>query len=332
VDRFLTRWQQAGLITSDQVSAIGAFEQKQPQRATTAGRPSGVEILVTLGTAIALVGTFTLIYANTSSLSVQGVLTLGVALAAAWATNFFRRQGTPVGMRAAGSCAALTCAAIGIGIGELAASAWVFSHTATLTDYGYSYTQTDSSGAVAFGAAVAALLAIWLLVHVPGPLLTLVMASATYTVSGVLISWLPDQSNPDHNAVAVILLATSATLLAVSRVVIPGRGESRLLALIATTGLTVPLYFLGGDHWIHLDVVGAILSVVILIYGLRNNLDGVAYGGSVGLGGLIFDIGGRNFGSSATAFGVYLIIAGVVFVAGIIALSRRLKMSPFARP
>lgn len=338
LDEQLLRWQQAQLVTADQAAAIASFEAAHVPHdvpAAAGAHPraehvSGIEILVTLGVAITLFGILALVYSSTSSLAAQGSLTMAIGLLGVAAMIVLRREAeSPVRQRGAASCAALGAVAIGVGLAQIAASAGIFVSTVYYYDWG----TTDATGAILFGAMVVAFLAAALLFIVPGFLLGLVLPAALYTAALQVISMLtPLYGTPPHEASAAILIATAAVTLACAFLLPRKRTEVvNFMVFIGAIGASVPLFMLGGDQWTYLDVLGGIIAIALLTLGLKMNLRGLAYGGSVGVAGLVLDAGFRLFGDSPQSFGIFFVLSGVVGIALIVVIKTAIQKN-LARP
>ncbi|MGI8848417.1 MAG: hypothetical protein ACR2GX_09200 [Candidatus Dormibacteria bacterium] len=316
-----------GLISSHQAQAIGHWEATQarptaPARAAT--RPSGIELLAYLGVLIALAGVFVLIYASGTSLASMGVLTAGLGVGALAAAYLFRRSGGRAALRAAGACAGLGAAAVGVGIGQIMVAAGILTQTVTHTQYGYSYTTTSSEGAVLVAACIAAAIAIAVGRVLPAPLPAVVVVAAAYTAAAAAIVGASLTVEHSAGAIASVVVLVSLALGGYGETVRHRPQIHGFYGLVAIVGASVPLYFLGGGAQIYLDVVGAAIAVIGLGAGLQLPRPGMAFGGVIGVFGLVFDIGGRNF-SSASSLGAFLVFVGAGGIGTLVAINHLLR-------
>jgi hypothetical protein len=350
LDHSLDRWQRAGLIDADQGRRIRDFEASQPapilDRSAAArlpgpgaiARPSATELLAYLGVLIALAGVVTLVYASGATLWLIAALTMAVGLVALAAAREFRGRGGAAAGRAAGACVALGTAALGVAAGEFSSAASLFTTTmVTVVDCGSpsgcpSFTSTDQSGNVLLGAAVVVGLALALLRFVPARMAAVVAAAAAYTGAVAAIDVGQFHADRSPGAIALVMLATSAVLVAAAETVRTRQSDvTGLLGFIGIVGATIPLYLVGGRSDVHLDVVAGVIAVVALAAGIVLPRAGVAYGAVIGLAGLVLDIGARNF-TTPTALGVFFSVSGVAAVAALIATTRLLRRRRIGRP
>lgn len=343
LDQLLDRWRHAGLITDEQSANIRSFEQATtpPTPAThdqpvQPARPSGTELLAYLGVLIALAGVVTLVYSSHQSLAVIATLTLALGIAALGAALTFRqRRDSPPSSRAAGACLGLGAAAIGAGVGEFATAWALFTRTVVtavpcIAEGGApipcrSFTSVSDAGNVLCGAIVAVAVAVAFLRLVSGPVAALVAVIATYVAAGATIDLLQLQKGPSSGTIALLLVATSAAIVAFGETLRTTQPvQHAFFGLVGTAGATLPLYLLGGGANVDVDVIGGVIAVAALAAGLALPRPGVAYGAVIGLAGLVIDIGARTF-TTPTELGVFFCVVGAGGIAALIALSRLMK-------
>jgi hypothetical protein len=333
----LQRWTSGALITPTQAQSIAAYEQQRMSLGTaygvSPGRISGVEILTTLAAGIVLIGVMSLIYASSNNVGTDGLLTTVVGLGAFLGVFSFRGRKTAAAARARASLSALGCAAVGIGVAELANSFGIFVTVTTQGTYYYSYQTANPAGDIVLGSVMVAALSIVCLLRFSGSLLTWTCIAGVYLSAGSLVSmFTPVNGQPDHPFTAGMVLLAGAVLLAIARWIVKREAQQQGMYFAAVAGTAVTLYLLGGSPWLYLDFAGAVIAIASLVAGLNARSHGFAHGGTVALGGLVFDIGGRNFATNGTVFSVYLICAGVLGIAAVVFVNRYLSGPKPAEP
>jgi hypothetical protein len=343
----LRRWVDAGLISGDQAaqirtvetSTVGADSAVEVTRTLEAAsalpRPSGIELLAYLGVAVALAGVLTLLYSSATSLTTVGAATASLGAAALIAMYAFARLGRPAAMRAAGACLGLAAAGLGVGAGELASAAGLFTKTMVLpVNCAFASCppnmSADQSGNILLGAGLGLAVAIGLIRYVPGQVAALASVIATYTAAAATVGLAGLDRQTSSAAIGLILIFASVCLA--------GFGETLrrrqpavhgFYGCVGVLGSTVPLYVLGGEadtsgFGVPLDVVGGVIAGVALAAGVAIPRAGIAYGAVVGLAGLVLDIGIRNFHTS-TSIGIFLTIFGAAVIAALIAVTQFLR-------
>ena len=339
----LRRWVDSGLISAEQAALIRAAEAPATgsEAAVEGGtaeptgalpRPNGIELLAYLGVALALAGVVTLLYSTNTSLTVIGAATASLGAAALIAVYAFARLDQPPAMRAAGACLGVAAVGLGVGAGELASSAALFTRTMTIAVFCGPAScppivSVNQSGSVVFGAGIGLAVAIGLIRYVPGSPAALASVVATYTAAVAVINMADLTALSSSTEIAVILVAASCCLAAFGETLRHRQpGVHRFYGFVGVIGATVPLYLLAGQAGgigvtVPLDAVGGAIAAVALAAGITIPRAGIAYGAVVGLAGLVLDFGIRNFHTS-TSTGVFLVLAGSGLVASLIALAR----------
>jgi hypothetical protein len=350
LDRQLERWREAGLIDADQQRRIHDHEARfAPTPGEAAAprsiaapaslpRPNGVELLAYLGVGVALAGVLILIHAALTSLWFIGDLTAGIGLAALACGYVFARGAGATALRAAGACLALGAAALGAGAGELSAAAQLFTRTTVYTvpcDVAGSclgYTTVDHAGNVLVGACVTVAVVIALIRFVPGQLAAVVLVAGAYTAAGATIDLAALQNDPgSHRIAAVIIVVASLALAAVGQALRRRQPAVRgFLDFVGVAAASLPLYVLGGTDNVDLDVGGGLVAGLGVATGIAAGRTGLAYGGVLGLAGLVVDIGVRNF-HTASSIGVFLSLCGVAGVAAVVVGNRLVAAQRGAR-
>jgi hypothetical protein len=342
----LRRWVDAGLISADQaaqirtvetstVGAASAAEVTQTLGPASLPRPSGIELLAYLGVAVALAGVLTLLYSSATSLTLVGAATAGLGAAALVAMYAFARLGRPAAMRAAGACLGLAAAGLGVGAGELASAAGLFTKTMVIpVDCAFASCppnmSANQSGNILLGAGVGLAVAIGLIRFVPGQVAALASVIATYTAAASAIGLAGLDRQTSSASIGLILIFASICVAGFGETL---RGRQPAVhgfyGFVGVLGSTVPLYVLGGEAdtsglRVPLDVVGGVIASFALAAGIAIPRAGIAYGAVVGLAGLVLDIGIRNFHTS-TSIGIFLTIFGAGVVAALISISQFLR-------
>jgi hypothetical protein len=338
LDRQLELWEWSGLVTADQVAAIRAFERRAGRIPAAAGapvgRPSSIEALAYLGSIVTVIGILTLVYTSQASLEWIAALTFVLGIAAMVAARTFARRASPPSMRAAGACAGVAAIATGVAAGELAAAISLLTRTMVLhspCNNGLcgpeSVTTTSHAGNVLVGACAGLLVGLVPIRRVPGQTSALVTIASAYTAAGAIVSLAGLEAANSAGSIALLLVAASALLAGLGEVQRRRRpAVHALFGFAAVVGATVPLFVLGGGSNARLDVIGALVAAASLALGVAARRPGVAYGGVVGLAGLVVDVGTRTF-VTATARGIFFVVTGAGCVALLIALSHVLRAS-----
>jgi hypothetical protein len=336
LDQQLELWERSGLINAEQRARIRDFEARagriQAGADGSVGRPSWTEALAYLGAIVTVVGVLTLVYTSPASLDWIAALTFALGVAALVCARAFARRSTPPFLRAAGACAGVAAVAIGVAAGELATATSLFTRTVAL---GFpcnggscgpqGLTTTSQAGNVLVGACVGLVVALGLIRFVPGHLPALVTIAAAYTAAGAIVSIAGLDTDTSAGSIALLIGATGAAVVGVGEMLRRRQPAVHLLfGFAGVVGATIPLFVLGGGSNADLDVAGALVAVTSLAVGVAARRAGVAFGGVVGLAGLVIDIGTRTF-ATATARGVFFIVTGAGCVVALIALNRVLQ-------
>lgn len=325
LDRRLDTWTRAGLISAEQAENLRRFEAVAQRGGTpraTGARPSAVEMLSYVGALVALIGLITLVHASDASLGVKGTLTLLLGAGALVACRSFAGAGNPAASRAAGACLALGAAGLGVGLAEVAAAGGLFITTTHVPiPYGGEYTTTDTSGAVLLGAVLVGSLCLALMRRVPAGPAALVSIAAWYTAAGVFAHVVGLSAPRDASLIALVVVGVGGGLAAMGETLRATQPRVHdLLSFAGVVGATLPLYALGDADHVALGVLAGAIAAAALYAGLASLRPGIAFGAVVGLLGLVFDVGVRNF-HSPTELGVFLLVVGGGGIAALVAVN-----------
>ena len=320
----LRRWTEAGLLTSDQATAIAAHEMatgvsEPPSTAPPRRSIGATEVVAYAGTVVILVGLSFLFGIQHDKLGPFGrLLILGLVVAAGMGTGFILGRGEerPSGRRA--RSAAFTIAVLAT-FGFLA-EAFIDAHLLTRQPL-YAGTGGDDSGNVALAAAGAALTGLALLLRARAGLVAVALAGCVYACAGAVVAF--QRMQPGWTPEVVFLVGGTVLVASAEFGSGPRRGWAteilRFLGILPPVLTAIFMAYANGG----LEAFAAGLSVLAFVVSIPRGSGGYALAGGVSLFAVVLEVGFRHF-AQTLGFPVVLIASGLILLAVAVGLVRLL--------